>query len=466
MFMVNESTSRKMVTAPGALPLLGHAWRLHRDPLGLLRSLPACGDLVKITIGPVAMYVVCHSELVHEMLVDKVKDFDKGGPYMDGVRTVLGDGLVTADGVAHRRQRRLVQPSFSAKRVASYVPAMRDQALWAMDSWDAGQTIDLLQTMVTLTADVALRCLFSEPGTEPPPRQGEHGLSGALMTAIDGMFRRMINPIRGLYSLPLPGNRRYKDAEDKMHRVVYQTIERHRKTGSGGGLLQTMMDAVDEDGTRFTDQELHDQVITLLLAGTETTALLLAWTMHLLEEHPDVERKLHEEVDRVLAGRPVQAEDLPSMPYTRNTIAEVLRLYPPVWVLSRRAEVDTSLGGIPVPAGTNLAYSPYLLNRDARYFDGPDRFDPDRWLTQSTNARRGAYLPFGAGSRKCVGDTFGLTEAAVVMATIAQRWRLRRAPNTPPTRSHVRMTLSPDQLSMVVSARHPMRSADAAVSTP
>jgi len=443
-----------MDTAPGALPVLGHAWQLYRDPLRFLRTLPAHGDLVKIMVGPAATYVICHPELVHEMLVDKVKDFSKGGPVMDRVRTVIGDGLVTADRVTHRRQRRLVQPSFSAKRVSSYVPAIQDQALRAIDSWDAGQRINVVETLNNLTTDVTLRCLFSEPGTEPPYRKGEHGFPRALMTVIDGMFRRMISPIPALYSLPLPGNRRYKKAEDQVHRLVYQIIEGHRQTGSGGGLLRTMMDAVDEDGTRFNDQELHDQVIALLIGGAETTAVLLSWIIDLLDRHPDVECRLHEEVDEVLAGRPVQADDLPAMPYTRNTVAEALRLYAPAWFLSRRAEVDTSLGGLHVPAGTNLAYSPYLLNRDARFFDDPDRFDPDRWLTQLTHARRGAFLPFGAGSRKCIGDTFGLTEAAVVLATIAQRWRLRRAPDTRPARPIVRMTVRPDRLLMVISARN------------
>ncbi|MFI1352828.1 cytochrome P450 [Streptomyces sp. NPDC020898] len=439
--------------APNALPLLGHARQLRSDPLTFLRSLPERGDLVKIEVGPTPMYIVCHPDLVHEMLVEKVKDFSKGGPVMDRVRTVLGDGLVTVDGLVHRKQRRLIQPSFHPARIAEYVGIMQEQAAVSCQEWPAGEKVDLLLQMGNLTADVALRCLFSEPGESKVRRGGHHGLPAALNTVIDGMFFRMLNPLPTLASLPTPGNRRYKRAEAQLHRVVNETIERYRKSGDGGGLLRTMMTEVDEEGHRFTDQELHDQSITLLLGGAETTAVLMSWIFHLLHENPQITARLHAELDEVLAGRPVESGDLAKLPYTRNLVAEGLRLYPPAWLLSRRAAVDTTLGGLPVPAGTELSYSPFLLNRDARYFDNPDGFEPDRWLTMSTTPRRGAYLPFGAGNRKCIGDVFALTEAQVIVATVAQHWRLDRTPGTPTTRALVRMSLRPDQLSVVPTRR-------------
>ncbi|MFB7935551.1 cytochrome P450 [Streptomyces sp. NPDC004779] len=452
-------------TAPGALPVLGHAQRLRSDPLSFLRSLPEHGDLVKIMVGPTPMYIACHPDLVHEMLTDKVKDFVKGGPVMDRVRTVLGDGLVTVDGLVHRKQRRLIQPSFHPARIAEYVGIMQKQAAASAHEWPEGEKVDLLMQMGNLSADVALSCLFSEPGEGEVRRGGHHGLPTALNTVIDGMFFRMLNPLPALSSLPTPGNQRYKRAEAQLHQVVNDTIERYRRSGDGGGLLRTMMTEVDADGHRFTDQELHDQSITLLLGGAETTAVLMSWIFHLLHENPQVTALLHAELDEVLDGRPVTAEDLKKLPYTRNVVAEGLRLYPPAWLLSRRAATDTTLGGLPVPAGTELSYSPFLLNRDARYFDAPDSFEPDRWNTLSTTARKGdAYLPFGAGNRKCIGDVFALTEAQVIVATVAQYWRLDRAPGTRPTRALVRMSLRPDQFTVVPTRRQPAREPQAAAS--
>ncbi|MGW8884045.1 cytochrome P450 [Streptomyces sp. NPDC055749] len=448
--------------APGALPVLGHARQLRSDPLSFLSTLPEHGDLVQIKIGPSPMYIACHPEIVHEMLVDKVKDFSKGGPVMDRVRSVLGDGLVTVDGLVHRTQRRLIQPAFHPARIAEYVLIMQEQTALASEEWQQEKNLDLVLAMGNLTADVTLRCLFSEPGDTKVRRGGHHGLPAALNTVIDGMFFRMINPLPTLASMPTPANRKYKRAEEQLHRVVFETIERYRSSGDGGGLLRTMMSAVDEDGNRFTDQELHDQAITLLLGGAETTAVLLSWIFHLLHENPEIADRLHAELDETLGGRPVSPEDLPRLTLTRNIVAEGLRLYPPAWLLSRRSSVDTTLGGIPIPAGTDLAYSPYLLNRDPRFFDAADSFDPDRWLTLPSSPRRAAYLPFGAGNRKCVGDVFALTESQVIVATIAQHWQLSRAPGTKTTRPLVRMSLRPDQLTVVPTRRTPARSPETA----
>jgi cytochrome P450 len=441
--------SYTMGEAPRALPFLGHGLQLRADPLGLLRSLPQHGDLVKIMVGPLPLYVVCHPELAHEMLVNRAKDFVKGGPVMDRVRTVTGGGLVTADGDAHLRQRRLVQPSFHPARIAEYVRIMQEQAVASSADWDSGGAVDLVLAMGNLTADVTLRCLFSEPGDQEVRYGGHHGLPAALNTVIDGMFLRMINPVQALASLPTPSNRHYQEAMAKLHSVVVETIERYRATGEGGGLLKTMMTAVDEGGRPFDDQELHDQSITLLLGGAETTAVLLAWIFHLLEQNPMVMDSLSAELEEQLSGRPVTADDLPRLVVARNIVAEGLRLYPPAWLLTRRAQVDTELGGLAVPAGTDLAYSPYLLNRDGRFFDGPDDFDPDRWLTRDPKERRSAYLPFGAGNRKCIGDLFALTEAQVVVATIAQIWRFKPLPGSPAVRPRARMSLRPDRMMMM-----------------
>ncbi|MFE7130663.1 cytochrome P450 [Streptomyces sp. NPDC057638] len=436
--------------APGRLPLLGHAWPLYRDTLRFLRALPRHGDLVRIGIGPGALQVICHPELAHEMLVDRARDFSKGGPVMDRSRTVLGDGLGTVDGPDHRRQRRLVQPAFQRARIAAYVPVMRDRVHALTAPWRVGEAIDAVREMGALTAEVTLSCLFDEPGRERGRAGGRHDIQAEVTALMDGLFLRMINPFP---RLPVAGSGRYRVAERRMHTLIDETIARYRASREGGGLLRTMMASVDDEGRRFTDAELHDQSITLLMGGTETTAALLAWVWHLLDENPREERRLHAEVDEVLGGRDVTAADLPLLRHTRNVIAEALRLYPPGYLVTRRAVTDTRLGGIPVRAGTDLAYSPYILNRDARFFDHPDAFTPDRWADRPPPGRRSPYLPFGAGARRCVGDLFGLTESQVAVATIAQRWSLRRPPGAPPSVPLARMTLRPAPAALIAVPR-------------
>ncbi|MDH6132033.1 cytochrome P450 [Kitasatospora sp. MAA4] len=432
--------------APGRLPLLGHALPLRRRPLEFLSALPARGDLVTVHFGRLPAYLVCHPELVRQVLRDP-QTFDKGGPVFDKARLLIGDGLVTCGRAEHRHQRRLVQPAFHPVRVRGYAQQVVAEVDRATADWQPGVPVDVSARMHTLTARVTARTLFSTDIDEPTMDELAHDLSVVL----GGMHRRMVAPLGWSARLPTPGNRRFQRALLRLGEVIDTMIEDHRRDPADrGDLLSALLAARDEEsGEGLTGHQIHDQVMTMLSAGTETTANALAWTLHLVGTHPAVEGRLHAELDRVLAGRPPQVEDLPELDCARRTLTESLRLRSPVWLLTRVTTVDTELGGRRLRAGSTVAFSPYSLHHDPALFADPEVFDPDRWLPERLEeVPRGAMLPFGGGARKCVGDAYALTEATLALARIAERWRLTPQPGRP-VRAQPRMTLGTGPLPML-----------------
>ncbi|WP_316525526.1 cytochrome P450 [Kitasatospora brasiliensis] len=417
-------------TAPGALPLLGHAAALLRRPHAFVAGLPAHGDLVRLRLGPLRAYVVCHPELVRRMLTED-RVFDKGGPLVDKAREVFGNGLATCPAAAHRRRRRMLQPAFHRDRLPGYAALMTEEIAAATASWRDGDVIDVPAAMYRLTTAVTARCLFAAH-----ERAGSLPVHESMDVVTRGVARRVLLP-PGADRLPTPGNRRFRRAQRCLREITRRLIADYRATGTDHrDLLSTLLAARDEDGRSLSDAEVHEQVVTFLLAGMETTAATLSWAWTLLAANPAVRARLHTELDTVLDGRPARHEDLPALPLTARIVSETLRLYPPPWILSRTATADTELGGHRVPAGTTLLYSPYLLHRRADLFPRPHRFDPDRWLTAARPAP-GVYTPFGLGARRCIGDAFGTTEAVLALATIAARWTVAPTPGRAvrPTRS-------------------------------
>jgi cytochrome P450 len=439
--------------APGRLPLVGHLPALARRPVEFVASQREHGDLVELRLGPRRAYMVCHPDLVREVLLDS-RTYDKGGSFYDAVRRILGNGLIISDWADHRVQRRLVQPAFHQRRLASYATVMCEEAAALAAAWRPGGVVDINEATHTVAARVTFRSLFSTDAADDVVRE----VQDALIPLGAGVFRRTLDP-SGLYQrLPLASNRRFERLLARLRTIIDELVDDRRRSARDdhGDVLSMLLAARDEDtGQGLIDDEVRDQVMNLLLGGAETAATMLAWTFHLVAGHPEVERRLHEEIDGVLAGRPVGIDDLPRLPYTRRVLDEALRVYSPIWMLSRVTTADTVLAGRSIPAGTTVLFSLYALHRDPEVFAEPDRFDPDRWLPdRAQTAPRHMSVAFGGGGRKCIGDEFAMVETMIVLATIAARWRLRAVPGST-TRPRPLATLSPGKLRMMAEPRPP-----------
>ncbi|WP_055567462.1 cytochrome P450 [Streptomyces atriruber] len=436
-------------TAPGAVPLLGHTLALWRRPLDFLASLPAHGDLVEIRLGPSRAYLACHPDLVHHVLVNP-RVFDKGGVF-DKARQLLGNSLSVSRGDDHRFQRRVIQPAFHSTKIAEYTAAVGEDTRAATSSWRAGEAQDIGEAMHALLMRVAARTLFStgvDMETIEEARQ-------CLRTVSQGIYKRTVAPLGLMEKLPTPENRRYEWSNTRLREIVDTMIgERRRSDEDHGDLLSTLLRAEHpESGKRLTDEEVLDQVVTFLVAGSETTASTLAFVFHLLGAHPEIEQRVHAEIDAAVGDRSPVFDDLPNLEYTRAVITEALRLYPPSWMSMRVASVDTELGGHPVPSGAMVVYSAWAMHHNPELFPEPEKFAPERWLDErAKDVPRGALLPFGAGSHKCIGDVLALTETALIVATIAGRWRLRPVPGST-LRPEPKATLEAGPLPMICEPR-------------
>ncbi len=416
---------RSIPIAPNAFPVVGHLVQLLRDPTSFLESLSSYGELVRVRLGPFTLVVICDPELTHQALVED-RVFDKGGLLFDRVREVAGDGLVSCPHRAHRRLRRLAQPAFQPTRIPGYVEAMTAYMDEATSSWHAGQVLDVPTEMKTISAKVTAATLFS--GTLSAADLGQ--ALDDVKTVFDGFFQRLFL-IGPLDRLPTPNNRSYQRARTQLRDFINQIIAERRAAGTDhGDLLSALVEALDpEDNAHgMTDAEISDAVVTIFLAGTETTAAVLSWALDLIARHPEIERRLRTEVETVLGSAAATYADLPRLELTRRIVTETLRLRPPAWFLTRLVTADTRLGRHLLPTGTNIVYSPYLIHHRPDIYNNPERFDPDRWAAERPQPHRHAFIPFAAGARKCIGESFAVTEAAVGLATISARWRLEHVP--------------------------------------
>lgn len=433
--------------APGRWPVLGHTTALLRRRFGFTEGLHAHGDLVRVYLGMLPMYFVTTPELTHRVLVADSASFGKGAMF-DKFRPFVGNGLVNSGGAFHLRQRRLVQPAFHHERIAGYAEKMETAVSRLSDSWRPGEQREINEDMQALAVTIVGEALF---GTEFGRTAIEEARHSIPIVIRHGMVRALSPAFVG--PLLVRGNRQFDRAVRRMRAVVGGLITEWRASGADrGDLLSMLLMARDEDGEPMTDQQAYDEVVTLLSAGIETSALALAWLFHEIARHPEVERRVHEEVDQVLSGRRVTADDVPKLTYVQQVINETLRMYP-IWILMRRTLRPVRLGGVGLPAGTEVTISPHALHHDPRLFPDPYRFDPDRWSPDRAAAvPRGAFIPFGAGNRMCVGNAFAQTEMAVTVATIASRWRLVPVPERP-LKVKVTSTAYPARLSMTAVPR-------------
>lgn len=386
---------------PGRWPVLGHTPSLLRDPLKLFTSLPAYGDVVELRLGPLPVHVVTTPELAWRVLATDADKFDKGLVF-DKMRPLFGDGLATSNGELNRRQRRLVMPAFGRTRIAGYAETtMTKLAEELVSSWQPGDVVEVDKRMQDLVLTIAGQTLFSTA-------LGDEALA-EIRRSIPIMLKyvliRAFSP-RFVERLPIPPNRKFDAAAARLRDVIGETVVAARKEGvDHGDLLSMLLLARDEDtGDGMSDRQVHDEVVTILTTGAETTAVALAWFFHELGQHPEVERRFHAEVDEVLGGKPARFEDLPDLVYTNQIVDEIVRRTPPL-ILMRRAREDVELGGVGIPAGSEVAVSQHTLHRDPRWFLEPERFDPDRWAPgHTTELPKGAYILFGAG-RGCARGT-------------------------------------------------------------
>jgi len=401
-------------------------YRPGRDPLAFFTDLARrYGDLVHVRMGNEHAFLVNDPQHIREVLVTNQRNFKKGRA-LERSKRLLGEGLLTSEGATHLRHRRLLQPAFHKEAIASYGLVMTDYAARARDRWRDGQTIDVAQEMMRLTLAIVGKTLFDADVESQAPEVG-----AALSAVLESFWTLMLPFADLLERLPVPSLRRSRAARARLDAIIYGMIaERRKSPGNRGDLLSMLLETEDEDnGQRLTDVEVRDEAMTLFLAGHETTANALSWMWYLVGAAPEVERRLHEEVDRVLAGRLPTDADIPQLPYVEQVVAEAMRLYPPAWMIGRRVIAAQPLGDYILPANALVLLSPYVTQRDARFFPEPERFRPERWTAEFKAALPPfAYFPFGGGSRRCIGEPFAWMELMLVASTIAARSRLAIVP--------------------------------------
>jgi cytochrome P450 len=436
----------------------GNAARLRRDELSFYRSMAGqYGDIVRFRLGPFTANLLTHPDAIETVLVGRNHDVHKS-PFYEAMKRVLGEGLLTSEDEFHKRQRRLIQPIFHHKRIREYGQAMVEYGVRYRERWRDGQELDFHQEMMGLTLAIVGATLFGADVERDAPDVGRAMKS--MLGALDNLLVFLLfmvggSAADGVEQLPLPSMRRYRGGRDDLFGVIQRMIDEKRAgDGDGSDLLTSLLAVRGDDGTAMSDQQIRDEAVTILLAGHETTAVALSWTFALLARHPAVADKLHAELDEVLGEQVPTADDLSRLDYTRRVLSESMRLYPPAWMIGRQAIADLQLLGYDVPAGTVLLLPPFLVQRDARWWPEPRRFDPDRWAPEQEPTRpKYAYFPFGGGPRLCIGESFAWMEGELLLATIAQRWQPRLAPGYPKG-LQPQVTLRPrDGMRMVMEPR-------------
>lgn len=432
--MTNNGSVKLAPTLRGN-PLFGNMTALQRDPLRFNPQVTSqLGHVVRVRAFPgIYLYLVTHPKDVEHVLQTNQHNYRKPDLFFKPVSLLAGKGILTSEGDFWLHQRRLIQPAFHRSKLATLADLMAQSAQSAAENLSArakqSVTIDAANEMMRLTLKVVSVALFSTDISGDADRLGH-----AVRDTFEHVSYRMNHALSLPESVPTRRNRRFKEAKRLLDEMVFGLInERRRTEEDNGDLLSMLLAARDEDtGERMSDEQLRDEVMTLILAGHETTGAALTWTWYLLSQNAEARSKLHAELDQVLSGRAPGLDDLDRLPYTRMVFAESMRLYPPAWGLPREAIADDTLGGYHIPAGSLVNLSQWVTHRHPDFWEKPEQFDPERFTPERSEGRpRFAYFPFGGGARQCIGNNFALMEAQLALATLAQRLTLDLVPGHP-----------------------------------
>jgi cytochrome P450 len=397
---------------------------MQQNPLDYFTAMAQkYGDVSGMRIGKFRSLFINHPDLIEDVLVNNARKYHKGR-ILRANKYLFGEGLLTSEGDFWLRQRRLAQPAFHRARVNAYAATMAEYTEQLIATWRNGEERDIHEEMMQLALRIVSKTLFDADVTRDAKEVGE--TLDVLLDIAANFGRTILVPLW----VPSPRNIRAKLGIKRLEKVIYRVIADRRASGrDAGDLLSILLQAQDEDGMHMNDRQLRDETITLFLAGHETTANTLAWTWWLLAQNPAVEKKFHDELDDVLKGRAPEVDDLPKLAYLSNVLTESLRLYPTAWGMARLAAEEHEIAGYPVRRGYGVAFAQWVIHRDARWFDDPLEFRPERWENGlARQLPRFAYFPFGGGPRQCIGNTFALMEASVVLATIGRKFRFVLAP--------------------------------------
>jgi cytochrome P450 len=407
------------------------------NPILLFEHLAATyGRIAHYKLGWQHIVFINHPEFIREVLVNHQQEMIKERTQRR-MKILLGEGLITSEGAFHMRQRRIAAPAFHRQRIAAYADVMVQRATLRRAGWHAGQALDIGAEMMQLALEVVARTLFNTDVTSDVLEINRE------VNVIMDLYNYLISlPLAEAYLYaPLPGLTRFRRARARLDAVVHRIIASHRSreragdASDSGDLLSMLMASRDEEGgtterSGMTDAQLRDEIITIFLAGYETVANALTWTWLLLAQNPEAAQRFYDEIDQVLGGRAPTLEDLPQLRYTEMVFAESMRIYPPAWAMGRQSTAPLALGPYRFPAKTYFFFSQYVMQRDPEYFPDPLRFDPERFTPEAKAARpRFAYFPFGGGGRQCIGESFAWMEGVLILATIAQKWRLTLLPD-------------------------------------
>jgi len=418
---MSEAPKNSLPPGPGGSTFAFLFGDRRRDPLAFFTKLARdYGDVSQLRLLNFRTLFINHPDDIEDVLVNKARKFEKGRVMKANMR-LFGEGLLTSEGDFWLRQRRLAQPAFHRARVAAYGTTMVEYAERAMRGWKSGEVRDIHEDMMEITLQIVGKTLFNAELTRDAKEVGET-MEVLLKLAAD-FGKSILIPLW----VPTPRNLRARMGIRRIEKIIYRIIAQKRAEASDTGDLLSMLLAVqDEDGSRMTDKQLRDETITLFLAGHETTANALSWTIWLLAQNPAAEKKFFEELAGVLKGRAPSVEDMPKLTYTANILTESMRLYPPAWGMARLVKEEVEVAGYKLAPGAGVACAQWVVHRDARWFEEPKRFLPARWEGDLTKRLpRFAYFPFGSGPRQCIGNSFALMEATLILATIAQKFRFK-----------------------------------------